>query len=279
MTKCTACPKSCETDRLNRKLTPCRVGEHVRVAGYYPHKGEEACITGTTGSGTIFFSGCSLGCVFCHSQEISHAAEGSKFTPEQLASVMLELQAAGCVNVNLVTPSHVLPQIYEAWSQAKLRGLTVPVVYNSSGYDSVPALRHVDGMVGVYLPDLKTMSNDKSWKWFKTHFYPSMAREAIREMHRQVGDLVIDPDGIARRGLLVRHLVMPGATADAYAVMSWLASQFPGTAVSIMSTYRPTLKEPNDPAVVDIARRPTKKEHEDVVARARELGLRVVSAR
>ncbi len=239
----------------------------------FPHLGEEPCLVGRGGSGTIFFAGCGLGCRFCQNASISRGGAGREVTAEDLAGLMLALQARGCRNVNLVTPTHVLPQVVAALDIAARKGLHVPLVYNAGGYEDPDTLRRLDGVFDVFLPDLKTLDVERAGRWFDAPDYPDVARAALGEMHRQVGGLVLDGHGIAVRGLIVRHLVMPGATADALAVMAFLAGLAPGTAVSILAQYRPLADGPSLP---DLARRPTAAEVDVVVTEARRLGLRVV---
>ena len=237
---CRICPRRCGTNRLENETGTCRTGALARVASYHPHFGEEPPLSGYRGSGTIFFSSCNLLCTFCQNYALSHHAEGYEVDAEQLASIMLELQDAGCHNVNLVTPSHVVPQILEAVAVAAARGLRLPLVYNTSAYDLVETLRLLDGVVDLYLPDFKFW--DPAWaeRFGGASDYPEAARAAVREMYRQVGDLVIDADGLAVRGLLVRHLVMPEGVAGTESVMRFLAEQVSAnTYVNVMGQYRP----------------------------------------
>lgn len=238
---CRACPRVCSANRTAGEIGPCGVAAEARVASAFAHHGEEACLRGTGGSGTIFFSGCPLRCVFCQNHEISHdAAGGVPHGPEQLAALMLQIQAQGCHNVNLVTPEHVVPQIVEAVAIAAERGLNVPIVYNSGGYDTVRALRLLDGVVDVYMPDFKFWNPETARRYARAGDYPVFAREAITEMHRQVGVLHFGPDGLARRGLLVRHLVLPGHEREAAEIFEWLATELsPDTYVNVMPQYRP----------------------------------------
>jgi putative pyruvate formate lyase activating enzyme len=237
---CCACPRECRVNRLAGETKACRTGRHARVASAFPHFGEEDCLRGTHGSGTIFFAWCNLRCVFCQNWDTSQAEAGRELTGDQVADLMLALQEQGCGNVNLVTPEHVVPQVLEAIASAVPRGLRLPIVYNTSAHDSVSSLRLLDGLVDVYMPDFKFWEPDTARRLAKAEDYPARAREAIREMHRQVGDLRFGPDGLARRGLLVRHLVMPGQTAEAAAIFGWLAREIsPDTFVNVMGQYRP----------------------------------------
>ncbi len=227
--------------RGHERRTPfCGIGRHARVASAGPHFGEEDCLRGSRGSGTIFFAKCNLRCVFCQNWDISQRAAGAELGPEGIAEMMLDLQEQRCHNINLVTPEHVVPQVVEALAVAVDRGLKLPIVYNTSAYDSVGSLRLMDGLVDIYMPDFKLWSPQAGRRLCKAHDYPQRAREAIREMHRQVGDLRFTPDGVACRGLLVRHLVMPGLVEDSAAIFRWLAEELsPDTHVNIMVQYHP----------------------------------------
>jgi putative pyruvate formate lyase activating enzyme len=215
------------------------VGSEALVASAGPHSGEEACLVGHGGSGTIFLGGCNLLCRFCQNAETSHGREGTPASPEAVARLMRRLEDSGCENVNLVTPTHVAPALAEAIVLAREEGLGVPVVWNCGGYEFVEALRALDGLVEIYMPDLKTLDAAFARAAFDAPDYPARAREAIREMQRQVGDLVLE-DGVAARGLLVRHLVMPGMGEDTRRVLDFLAREVsPRTFVNVMGQYRP----------------------------------------
>lgn len=210
------------------------------VASFAPHFGEEEVLVGQGGSGTIFFSHCNLGCVFCQNWEISHLGEGREVTPQELAAMMVTLQEQGCHNINLVTPSHVVAQILEALVLAVEKGLALPLVYNSSGYDEVETLQLLDGVVDIYMPDFKFWSEASAKRFARAADYPEKARAAIGEMHRQVGDLLTGPENIARRGLLVRHLVMPGGLDETREILAFLAREIsPSTCVNVMEQYHP----------------------------------------
>ncbi len=237
--RCTLCPRRCKVNRLAGETGFCQIGAEAMVAGYEPHHGEETSLSGTAGSGTIFFSHCNLRCVFCQNYEISQGGAGVEVESSQLATMMISLQNQGCHNINLVTPSHVIPQILTALVLACEGGLTIPLVYNSSGYDSQDALHLLDGVVDIYMPDFK-FSNPRSAKIFcQAADYPDIARQAIREMFRQVGDLTFDRQGLAVRGLLVRHLVMPGGLEDARDIFKFLAALSKDTYLNVMEQYRP----------------------------------------
>jgi putative pyruvate formate lyase activating enzyme len=237
---CTACPRNCGVDRLADKTAACNTGRYARVASYFAHFGEEDCLRGWNGSGTIFFALCNLRCVFCQNHDISQAPAGAETRPERLAAIMLDLQSAGCHNINFVTPEHVVPQILEALPLAVAGGLRLPLVYNTSAYDALESLRWMDGVVDIYMPDFKIWDGQLALKYLLARDYPEAARQAIREMHRQVGALKLDERGLAQRGVLVRHLVMPGGVAGTAEIMQWLAQEVsPDTYVNVMAQYRP----------------------------------------
>lgn len=237
---CTLCPRACQVDRLSGETGVCKTGAEAWVSSYGPHFGEEAPLTGTEGSGTIFFTHCNLLCLFCQNYDISHGGAGEPVDAEQIARVMLSLEKSGCHNINFVTPSHVVPQILTALKVAIQGGLSIPLVYNSSGYDSVETLALLEGVIDIYMPDFKFWNPDLAERACDAPDYPDVARNALIEMHRQVGDLVIDAGGIARRGLLVRHLVLPGGLADTGEVMRFIADRISAnTYVNIMPQYRP----------------------------------------
>ena len=271
---CRACPRDCGVDRSGDAPPACRIGRNVRVASAFPHFGEEACLSGTGGSGTIFFASCNLHCVFCQNWDISSSPTGRTFDGFGLASVMLGLQDAQCHNINLVTPEHVVPQIVEALAVAIPGGLRIPLVYNTSAYDGLSSLRLMDGLVDIYMPDFKFWDPETARRLARARDYPQFARSAIAEMHRQVGDLKLGPDGLARRGLLVRHLVMPGQVAETAAILQWLAEEISvDTYVNIMSQYRPEHRVPGNPRYADIDRRVSSEELDAAFEAARRAGL------
>ncbi len=240
MNSCALCPRKCEVDRLSGQTGVCKTGKHAYVSSYNPHFGEEAPLVGTNGSGTIFFTHCNLLCIFCQNYDISHEGHGREVSTDQLAAIMLDLQNSGCHNINFVTPSHVVPQILAAVEEAVARGLRVPLVYNSSGYDNVETLKILDGVFDIYMPDFKFWDSDMAETACNARDYPDVARNALIEMHRQVGDLVTDESGIARRGLLIRHLVLPQGLAGTREVMRFIAKRIsPNSYVNIMAQYRP----------------------------------------
>jgi putative pyruvate formate lyase activating enzyme len=238
---CTLCPRKCRVNRTAGETGTCKTGRRAVVASYNAHFGEETPLVGRNGSGTIFFSNCSLRCNFCQNYEISHLGEGRALTDDQLAAIMLELQHTGCHNINLVTPSHVVPQILAAVGLAAQQGLAVPLVYNCSGYDRVETLQLLDGIVDIYMPDFKFWLPSVARDTCNAPDYPEVAKQAILEMHRQVGDLAIDNTSrLAYKGILVRHLVLPGGLAGTAKIMTFLAdSVSPNTYVNVMSQYRP----------------------------------------
>jgi putative pyruvate formate lyase activating enzyme len=238
--RCGVCPRLCKVDRLADHKGLCAIGRQAVVASYFPHFGEENCLRGWNGSGTIFFSGCNLRCVFCQNHDISWEVQGERVTPARLAEMMLTLQARGCHNINWVTPEHVVPQILEAVPLAVAGGLGLPIVYNTSAYDSLDSLQLMEGVVDVYMPDFKVWSQQAARRYLRRPDYAEVARAAVKEMGRQVGPLVFDPDGLARRGLLVRHLVMPGMLAETEAVLRFVAEELgPDTYVDLMAQYYP----------------------------------------
>jgi len=238
---CAMCPRQCGVNRLEDETGVCRTGRLARVASFNLHFGEEAPLVGEQGSGTIFFAGCNLGCVFCQNWEISHSVEDIvAATPEQLAGIMRSLQDQGAHNINLVTPSHVVAQVLEALPMAADMGLRVPLVYNSSGYDSLATLELLDGVVDIYMPDVKFWDSEPAQKYCKAPDYPARARDVLKAMHGQVGDLELDGHGVAQRGLLVRHLVMPGGAGGTEAWMQFISREIsPSTYINVMDQYRP----------------------------------------
>jgi putative pyruvate formate lyase activating enzyme len=237
---CTLCPRKCGVDRMRDEKAFCRTGRQAVVASYSPHFGEETPLVGQHGSGTIFFANCNLMCLFCQNFEISHEGMGQPVSEEQLASVMLALQRMGCHNINFVSPSHVVPQIVSAVDIAARRGLRLPLVFNSGGYDRSSTLRLLNGVIDIYMPDFKFWSASIAAAACEAPDYPEVARKAILAMHAQVGDLVLDHRGVALRGLLIRHLVLPGGVADTRRVMRFIAREVSKESyVNVMSQYRP----------------------------------------
>ncbi len=240
MNKCTLCPRMCRVDRMAGETGFCRTGKLAVVASYGPHYGEERPLVGSRGSGTIFFSHCNLFCDFCQNFDISHGGEGKPVGPEDLAEIMLTLQKNGCHNINFVTPSHVIQPIIEALAIGVEKGLQVPLVYNCGGYERVAALRLLDGIIDIYMPDFKFWDPVAARELCNAPDYPERAREAIREMHRQVGDLVLDRRGLAQRGLLVRHLVMPNGLSGTAEIFDFIAKRISAkTYINVMDQYHP----------------------------------------
>jgi putative pyruvate formate lyase activating enzyme len=276
LAECSVCPSCCGVNRTQGETGLCRIGAWARVASYGPHFGEEQPLVGSSGSGTIFFEGCNLGCVFCQNADISHIDDPGDEAPEtvtkeQLAEIMLNLQARGCCNINLVTPSHVVPHILEALEIAAGRGLHLPLVYNSSGYDSIKTLQLLDGIVDIYMPDCKFMTRQSAARYTGAPDYPEVMQAAVLEMHRQVGDLVLDQHGIAVRGLLVRHLVMPGCLQDTERIVHFLATEISKeTYVNIMDQYRPCYRAGE---FEDINRSLLRSEYDQAMELARQAGL------
>jgi putative pyruvate formate lyase activating enzyme len=271
LSPCIVCPRHCEVDRLADEKGICRTGAQAMVSSYAPHFGEESPLVGSGGSGTIFITNCNLLCVFCQNFDISHLGHGIETSDGQLAAMMVSLQRQGCHNINFVTPSHVVPQILAALPKAIDKGLTVPLVYNSSGYDEVETLKLLDGLFDIYMPDFKFWHTESAKRYAKAPDYPAKAKAALKEMHRQVGDLVLDDQGIAVHGLLVRHLVMPGAGEETREILFFLANEISKqTYVNIMDQYRPCGKAKDFPP---IDRRPTHAEFQDAMDAAKDAGL------
>jgi putative pyruvate formate lyase activating enzyme len=270
---CEVCPRNCRVNRLEDRFAVCKTGRHAVVASHFPHFGEEDCLRGWKGSGTIFFSGCNLRCVFCQNFDISWRPQGVPAPPARLAAMMLELQGRGCHNINFVTPEHVVPQIIEALPLAIEGGLELPIVHNTSAYDSMESLELMDGIVDIYMPDFKYWDPEMARKYSKVVDYPEVARRSIKEMYRQVGDLVVDEDGLAKRGLIVRHLVMPENIAGTREVMRWIARELsPTTYVNVMAQYYPAGKVSRS-EYAEINRRVTACEYEEALDEAWRAGL------
>ncbi|MCW3135743.1 MAG: radical SAM protein [Canidatus Methanoxibalbensis ujae] len=239
---CELCPRECGVDRLSGETGFCRSTANVKVASAHPHFGEEDVLVGTHGSGTIFLTNCNLRCVFCQNYDISHLGIGYEVSEDELAEMMLKLQRLGCHNINFVTPTHFTPQIVAAIKTAAERGLRVPIVYNCGGYESVKTLRLLDGIIDIYMPDIKYSNSHSAEKYSNAPDYFDVCRQAVKEMHSQVGDLVVDERGIAVRGLIVRHLVMPDDVAGAEEIIKFIAELSKDTYVNIMFQYRPLFK-------------------------------------
>ena len=277
--ECRACPRDCGINRLENETMVCRTGRHAIVSSVFAHFGEEDCLRGWRGSGTIFFGLCNLRCVFCQNWDISQKRVGKECTAREIAAHMLDLQRIGCHNINFVTPEHVAPQVIEAIAVAAAAGLRLPIVYNTSSYDALSSLRLLDGLIDIYMPDFKFWSEERSARLAKARDYPRRAREAVLEMHRQVGPLRFGPDGLARRGVLVRHLVMPGQLEEASAIFDWLSREVSqDTYVNIMAQYRPEYRvgetrKNGSRLHEEIHRTPTSMELEGARVAARAAGL------
>ena len=273
MDPCTLCPRECKVNRHKGDTGFCGIGDKPIVSSVGPHFGEESVLVGRGGSGTIFFAGCNLGCVFCQNFEISHHRQGQPVTIEHLAQSMLELQYSGCCNINFVTPTHVVPAIIAALELARKEGLTVPTVYNTGGYDSVETLKLLEGFVDIYMPDMKYADAKVAEELSDAPDYPLINRDAVKEMQRQVGDLKTEK-GIATRGLLVRHLVLPENLAGSFEIIDFLAEQISTkTTINVMDQYRPCYKASSH---LKINRRPTAEEIRSVRRYAIQKGLNVL---
>jgi len=270
--RCNICARECGVNRReSARGAACRTGEQAVVSSCAPHFGEETPLVGYGGSGTIFFSWCNLMCQYCQNYEISQLGHGQKVEPENLAAMMLRLQESGCHNINFVSPSHVVPQILAGLLIAAGAGLDLPLVYNTGGYDSLETLELLDGIVDIYMPDMKYADPAVAHRYSKIQDYPAVNRAAVQEMHRQVGDLVVDERGIARRGLLVRHLVLPERLAGTQEIVRFLAEEIStDTYLNVMDQYHPCYKAGNLPP---LNRRLNRQEYEEAVQMALDAGL------
>lgn len=276
---CRVCPRDCRVNRLEDKWAACKTGRYAQVNSHFPHLGEEDCLRGWRGSGTIFFSHCNLRCVFCQnfdiSQGISPGAVGRGSPPDVIAEMMLDLQRSGCHNINFVTPEHVVPQVLEALTVAIESGLRLPIVYNTSAYDSLESLELLDGIVDIYMPDLKLWEPETSRRYLKAEDYPESAFAAVKEMHAQVGTLKINARGLAERGVLIRHLVMPGMIENTRRILEWIAAELgPGSYVNVMDQYHPAGKV-SSTRYAEINRALSEDEYREARRIATDLGLRL----
>ncbi len=275
MNPCTLCPRKCKVNRSRGELGFCGMGDLPIVSSVGPHFGEESVLVGPGGSGTIFLAGCNLGCVFCQNYDISHFRHGQPVTIKQLVEFMFDLVSYGCSNINFVTPTHVVPAIAAAIELARHEGFDLPVVYNCGGYDSVETLKLLAGCVDIYMPDIKFAESDVAAELSQAPDYPQIVFAAVKEMHRQVADLQVGSDGLATRGLLIRHLVLPENLAGSFKVIDFLADQIStSTTINVMDQYRPCFKASSHPK---INRRPTREEIEKVRQCARQKGLNVLN--
>ena len=267
---CNLCPRNCNTDRDN-SVGYCKMTNTVKVSRAALHFWEEPCISAENGSGTVFFSGCNMGCVYCQNQDISHQGFGKEISVQRLAEIFLELQQKNAHNINLVTPTHYTPQIISAVKTARENGLSIPVVYNTSGYEKAENIQSLDGIVDVFLPDFKYISSATAQRYSYCADYPQMAKAAIRQMVKQAGPCVFDDDGIIQKGVIVRVLVLPGQTEEVKSIIEYLYNTYGDDIfISIMSQYTPCTNLENYP---EINRTITQQEYDDVVDFAVELGL------
>ena len=269
---CRVCPRECGVNRLkNDKLGFCRSGLNAVVSSVSPHHGEEPPLSGTKGSGTVFFANCNMRCLYCQNYPISQMGTGAERTPGELACQMTWLQEQGCHNLNLVTPTHFMPQILKALAIARERGFDLPIVYNTSGYEAIEALQLLDGIVDIYMPDMRYTDPAAALKYSIAPHYPEINRAAVKEMYRQVGNLVLDDNGIAKRGLIIRHLVLPNGLSGTEAIMKFLAEEISKDVfISLMSQYFPAYKAVE---VKDISRRITADEYEEAYQAMQRYGL------
>jgi len=281
LASCRVCPRDCEVDRLQDRWSACKTGRRAVVTSAFPHLGEEDCLRGWAGSGTIFFGHCNLRCVFCQNFDISQGirAPSPGVSAEELARTMLALQAHGCHNINFVTPEHVVPQVLEALPLAVEAGLHLPIVYNTSAYDSMESLALLDGIVDIYMPDLKLFDPGLAKRYLKAEDYPEAAKAGVKEMHRQVGYLETDARGLAKRGVLIRHLVMPGLEGETRAILEWIAKELgPRTYVNVMAQYRPAGKV-GAGSYPELNRPLSSSEHRAALDIATEVGLENLDSR
>ena len=275
LSECDICPRECGANRLAGKTGKCNSGLLPAVSSFCAHHGEEPVLSGTKGSGTVFFGNCNMRCVYCQNHQISQdpkAQQQNEIEPRVLAERMIHLQdSLGCHNINLVTPSHLVPQIVRALLYAVPLGLKIPLVYNTSSYDSTQTLRELDGVISIYLADLRYASDEYARKYSRVHHYMESSRSAIKEMYRQVGDLEVDEYGVARKGLIIRHLILPNDIASSEESLRWLVDEIsPQIAISIMSQYYPTHRAPKYPL---LNRRISPSEYAEVVKMVERLGI------
>ena len=271
MGECTLCPRNCHSDRINKKTGYCGMDNTVRVARAALHMWEEPCISGEKGSGAVFFTGCGLKCCFCQNREIAIGKSGLEISVDRLGEIFLELEEKGAANINLVTGAHYVPQIIGALKLARKKGMSLPVIYNSSGYEKVETLKMLEGYVDVYLPDFKYMESDLAEKFSHAADYPQTAKEAIREMVRQTGPVIINEDGYILRGTIVRHLILPGHTKNSVSVLEYLYHEYGDNIfISIMNQYTPVFKQEK---YTELNRKVTKREYEKVLDAAVKLGI------
>ncbi len=271
LSECSLCPRRCGVNRIQEELGYCGAGSELMVSSVSPHFGEEAPLVGYRGSGTIFLTHCNLRCVFCQNYDISHLGRGERTSSSQMASYMMKLQELGCHNINFVTPTHYVPQIMASLPEAVELGLKLPLVYNCSGYESLEVIKLLDGIIDIYMPDAKYADEEPAKRFSNAPDYPHILKEVLKEMYRQVGDLHMDENGIAERGLLIRHLVMPGSLGGTEDLMKFIAEQISRDSyVNVMQQYRPEHKSFDYP---ELSRRITYDEYLGAVKTARRFGL------
>jgi putative pyruvate formate lyase activating enzyme len=269
--ECHLCPRQCRINRLKGEVGYCEAGSELMISSAFPHFGEERPLVGYHGSGTIFLTHCNLRCVFCQNYDISHLGRGEPITLSEMARTMLRLQEMGCHNINFVTPTHYAPQIAESLLEAIRMGLQLPIVYNCSGYESIEVIQLLEGIVDIYMPDAKYMDEEYSKRFSNAPDYPDVLRKVLKEMHRQVGDLNINSMGIAERGLLIRHLVMPRDVSSSEAILKFIAEEISvHSYVNIMDQYRPDYRSHDYP---EISRRITQKEYVEAIHFAKRFHL------
>ena len=269
--ECRLCPRECSVNRLNGEVGYCKASSELMVSSAFPHFGEEPPLVGYHGSGTIFLTHCNLRCIFCQNYDISHLGQGSSATPSDIARSMVKLQEIGCHNINFVTPTHYTPQIVSSLPEAVEMGLRLPIVYNCSGYESLEVIQLLEGIVDIYMPDVKYMDKKFSERYSKAPDYPEVIKRVLKEMHRQVGDLKTHSNGIAEKGLLIRHLVMPNGVASSEAILKFIAEEISvHSYVNIMAQYRPEYRASDHP---EISRRTTHKEYTEAIQIAKRFHL------
>jgi len=272
---CVLCPRQCRANRYAGETGYCRAPYDLYISSVFPHFGEESPLVGKKGSGTIFFTHCNLRCIFCQNYDISLFGEGQRYPYSMLASAMIQLQERGCHNINLVTPTHYVPQIIKALNMAIDNGLRIPIVYNCGGYESLEVIMLLEGVIDIYMPDIKFLNRELAKRYCKAEDYPDVVRSVLKEMQRQVGDLKTDEDGIAKRGLIIRHLVMPSSVENTKEVLTFIREEISEDAfVNIMSQYHPCLGTDDFP---ELSRRITNKEYTDALYYAESIGLKRAS--
>jgi len=269
--ECRLCPRECRVNRLKGEVGYCKAPSELMVSSAFPHFGEEPPLVGFHGSGTIFLTHCNLRCTFCQNYDISHLGRGERITPSEMAQAMIRLQEMGCHNVNFVTPTHYAPQILASLPEAIEKGFHLPIVYNCSGYEAIEVVRLLEGVIDIYMPDAKYMDERFSKQFSNAPDYPEVLKKVLKEMHRQVGELKTDSNGIAERGLLIRHLVMPNGVSSSEAILKFIAEDISlHSYVNIMDQYRPEYRANDHP---EIGRRITHKEYLQAIQMAKRLGL------